>query len=456
MQRNYKSTLFFSTMIILIVAFISWSGRSTSKEANAETAKTPAFPGAEGFGKFTTGGRGGKVLIVDNLNDSGAGSLREAVNQKFPRTIIFTVSGTIALESELKITHGDLTIAGQSAPGDGICLKNYPLLVSASNVIIRYIRARMGDDKAQQDDCMSIVRQHDIIIDHCSFSWATDEVASCYDNENFTMQWCIISESLNNSVHQKGEHGYGGIWGGMGASFHHNLLAHHKSRLPRFCGSRYHKQPEREIVDFRNNVIFNWEINNAYAGEQGSHNVVNNYYKAGPATEKKKRGQILNPWSPYGKFYVTGNILEGNADVTNNNWKGVVADHPDSAYSAELIKVVPIQEQDANSAFKAVLKAAGANHSRDAIDARVVLEVEKGTAEFGPNHNGIIDTQAQAGGWPELKTYGLKKDSDRDGMPDDWEKKKKLNPKDGADQALFTLNPNYTNIEVYLNEIIGN
>jgi len=456
MRRNYKTILAFCVTVIIVIC-VSWTIKD--KQADrivTEAAKTLAFPGAEGFGKYTTGGRGGKVLIVENLNDSGPGSLREKVMQKFPRTIVFAVSGTIELESELKITHGDITIAGQSAPGDGICLKNYPLLVSASNVIIRYIRARMGDGKTQQDDCMSIVRQHDIIIDHCSFSWATDEVASCYDNENFTMQWCIISESLNNSVHQKGEHGYGGIWGGMGASFHHNLLAHHKSRLPRFCGARYHKQPEREIVDFRNNVIYNWEINNAYAGEEGNHNVVNNYYKAGPATEKKKRGQILNPWSPYGKFYVTGNILEGNAEVTNNNWKGVVADHPDSAFSSDPIVVEQINEQDANSAFKAVLKAAGANHSRDAIDARVVMEVENGTAKSGPNHNGIIDTQTQAGGWPELKTYGLKKDSDHDGMPDEWEKKHKLNPKDSSDQSLYTLDKDHTNIEIYLNQIIEN
>jgi len=413
-----------------------------------------AFPGAEGFGKYTTGGRGGKVLIVDNLNDDGHGSLREAIEQKYPRTIVFNISGTIALESALNIRSGDLTIAGQTAPGDGICIRNYPLLVKASNVIIRFIRVRLGDKKAQQDDCFSVVRQKNVIVDHCSFSWATDEVVSCYDNENFTLQWCIISESLNNSVHQKGEHGYGGIWGGKGASFHHNLLAHHKSRLPRFCGARYHKEPEKEIVDFTNNVIFNWKSNNAYGGEEGHHNIVNNYYKAGPATDASKRNRILNPWSPYGKFYVSGNMLFENEAVTENNALGVVADHPDSCLIAESIQVVEIPIQDAQSAFRDVLSNSGASLVRDALDTRIVQEVQNGTAQYGINGNGIIDSQDQVGGWPGLKTYGKKVDSDQDGMPDEWEKSMGLNPNAGADHALYSLHDHYTNIEIYLNELV--
>ena len=415
-----------------------------------------AFPGAEGFGKYTSGGRGGKVLIVDNLNDSGPGSLREAIKQKYPRTIVFTVSGTISLESILKINNGDVTIAGQSAPGDGICIKNYPLIISSSNVILRYLRIRMGDEQKQQDDCLSAVRKQNIIIDHCSFSWGTDEVASCYDNENFTMQYCIISESLNNSVHEKGAHGYGGIWGGKGASFHHNLLASHKSRLPRFCGARYHKQPELEIVDFRNNVIYNWQINNAYAGEEGNHNVVNNYYKAGPATEKSKLNRILNPWSPYGHFFVDGNILYGNQEISNDNRLGVVADNVDSALIAEPITVVAISEQNAQDAYIEVLTNAGANLHRDNVDERIVGEVKDGNAHFGLKKDGIIDSQSQVGGWPILKSAQAKTDSDKDGMPDDWERKNGLNPTDGNDQALFSIDKNYTNIEVYLNELTLN
>jgi pectate lyase len=434
-------------ILLLVVFLILITSKSISQPL--------AFPGAEGFGKFTTGGRGGKVLIVDNLNDSGPGSLREAVNQKYPRIIVFSVSGTIPLEAELKINSGNVTIAGQSAPGDGICLKNFPLIVSADNVVIRYLRVRMGDETAQQDDCISVVRRKNIIIDHCSFSWATDEVASCYDNENFTLQWCIISESFNKSVHEKGEHGYGGIWGGKGASFHHNLLAHHKSRLPRFCGARYHKEPEKEIVDFRNNVIYNWKSNSAYAGEEGQHNIVNNYYKSGPATESSKKTRILNPWAPYGKFYVSGNVLAGNKEISGNNRLGIVADHPDSCLIFQPIDVVEILTQRADEAYKVVLSNAGASISRDRVDARVVEEVSSGTAHYGPKRDGIINSQVEVGGWPKLDLASQVKDTDKDGMPDDWEKKKGLNPSDESDNTKNTLDGDYTNIEVYLNGLVN-
>ncbi len=438
--------------LIVIVAGFRQDDKSTTK-TSGETVMTLAFPGAEGFGKYTTGGRGGKVLIVDNLNDSGQGSFRAAIEAKYPRTIVFSVSGTIALESPVNVRHGDLTIAGQTAPGDGICLKNYPFYIKADNVIIRYIRVRMGDEQKQQEDSFGALRQKNIIVDHCSFSWGTDEVATAYDNENFTMQWCIISESLNKSVHEKGEHGYGGIWGGKGASFHHNLLAHHKSRLPRFCGSRYHKEPEKEIVDFRNNIIYNWKSNNAYAGEEGQHNIVNNYYKSGPATSKSTKTQLLNPWSPYGSFYVDGNFVAGSQDVTNDNSKGVKADHPDSCLIAEPIEVVPVVTQSAKEAYEMVLKYAGASQVRDAVDKRIISETTNGTANYGEKKDGIIDTQSMVGGWPELKTYNLKPDTDKDGMSDEWEIKNGLNPNDGNDHALYTLSKAYTNIEVYLNEL---
>ncbi len=414
-------------------------------------AQPLAFPGAEGFGKFTTGGRGGKVIIVQNLDDSGTGSLREAIRAKGPRIITFAVSGTIVLKSPLKINNGDVTIAGQSAPGDGIALRGYPLKVSADNVIIRYMRFRMGNENDIEDDAISAIRQKNIIIDHCSFSWGTDEAASFYDNENFTLQWSIISESLNKSVHSKGEHGYGGIWGGKGASFHHNLLAHHKSRTPRFNGARTHKEPEKEIVDFRNNVIYNWQSNSAYAGESGQYNMVNNYYKPGPATEKSKRDRIVNPWEPYGKFYVVGNYMHGNEDVTQNNALGVICDDPSLPLIDAPIPVIEIDTKTAADAYEAVLATAGASFRRDVVDERVVEEVRAGNATFG---NGIIDSQTDVGGWPELKKGEAPLDSDGDGIPDFWEKAHGLNPHDSTDNVAYSLNQAYTNIEIYLNQII--
>jgi hypothetical protein len=411
-----------------------------------------AFPSAEGFGKYASGGRGGKVITVTNLKDSGPGSLREALREKFPRIVVFSVSGTIELLSDLDVNYGHLTIAGQSAPGDGITLKNFPLKIKDENVIVRYIRVRMGDEKGEQDDAISIIKQKNIIIDHCSFSWATDECASFYDNENFTLQWCIISESLNASVHKKGEHGYGGIWGGKNATFHHNLLAHHKSRNPRFNGSRYHKQPELEVVDFRNNVIYNWQDNNSYGGERGNHNIVNNYYKPGPSTQSKK-DKILNPYEPLGMFYLYGNILEGNQNVNEDNWEGVTikSGNYDSARLKDPIEVAPILMYTADEAFDVVLSKAGSSLTRDAVDIRVIEETKNGTATF---KNGIIDSQSEVGGWPILKTAKYPKDTDGDGMPDKWEKKHQLNPK-ADDSALFGLSTSYTNVEFYLNSLIS-
>ena len=207
-------------------------------------AQVPAFPGAEGFGRFASGGRGGRVLAVTTLADDGPGSFRAAVREKGPRTIVFRVSGTIRLDSELVVREGDLTVAGQTAPGDGVCLRNASFRLDADNVIVRHLRFRLGDERHAADDAFSAngTRRRmprNIIVDHCSMSWAVDECASFYDVADFTLQWCFITESLNRSAHPKGEHGFGGIWGGWRASFHHNLLAHHSSRNPRFHGSRY-------------------------------------------------------------------------------------------------------------------------------------------------------------------------------------------------------------------------
>ncbi|WP_226333487.1 pectate lyase family protein [Echinicola marina] len=415
-----------------------------------------AFPGADGFGKYTSGGRGGKVLVVNNLNDDGPGSLREALRKKYPRIIVFAVSGNIELASDLDINYGDLTIAGQSAPGDGITIQNYPIKIKGDNVIIRYIRSRLGDLKRVQDDAMSCIRNKNIIIDHCSLSWATDECGSFYDNENFTLQWCIVSESLNESVHAKGDHGYGGIWGGMNATFHHNLLASHKSRLPRFNGARYHKEPEREVVDFRNNVIYNWMSNSSYAGEEGHHNIVGNYYKAGPATQSN-RDRIVEPYAPYGQFYLKGNIVSASNEVSEDNSKGIdgVDNLSNVLVTAPFPFVIANEQVSAEVAYKDVLAKAGASLRRDQVDKRLAKEVRLGKSTSGRGGNGIIDSQSDVGGWPLLKSEKAPLDTDQDGMPDAWERKHQLDPKSDGDAAGFDLDKEYTNIEIYLNGLIG-
>ncbi len=414
-----------------------------------------AFPGAEGFGKFTTGGRGGKIVHVTNLNDDGPGSLRHAVRMKEPRIVLFDVSGYIELQSPIDINHGNITLAGQSAPGDGICLKNYPLAVKADNVIIRFMRFRLGDESRQESDAISGNKGvNNVIIDHCSMSWASDECASFYRNRNFTLQWCIVSESLNESVHSKGAHGYGGIWGGEGATFHHNLIASHSSRTPRFSGSASTKNSADELVDFSNNVIYNWGNNSVYGGEAGRYNVRANFYKPGPASSKRER--ILNPWAPFGQYFLEGNVLDGNGQITNDNRKGVDAKEaiPSGTFTSAPFKVEEIDIDKAVNAYEKVLQHAGASLSRDIVDKRIIAEVKNNSASSGKKKNGIIDSQRDVGGWPELKTGNAIADADRDGMPDDWENNRGLNPADPADASLQTLQPGYDNIEVYLNSLV--
>ncbi len=417
------------------------------------TAQVPAFPGAEGDGKFTSGGRGGRIIAVTNLNDDGPGSFRDAVSQEGARIIIFKVSGTIELQSELEIKNGDITIAGQSAPGDGICIRNYQTTVNAENVIIRFLRFRLGDEKKQVADALSIMNSKNVIVDHCSLSWGIDEVFSFYDSENTTMQWCIISESLCNSFHPKGEHGYGGIWGGKNASFHHNLLAHNSSRNPRFNGSRTKYSPEEENVDFRNNVIYNWGFNSAYGGESASYNLVNNYYKAGPATHKKIKNRIIEPWDDESKWYISGNYVDGFPETTDDNWNGgVQGDYADESdlRSCEPFEHILIPEEDAQTAYEKVLAHAGASLKRDKIDERIIREVKEGIATV---NDGIINSQTEVGGWPELISAPAAADSDSDGMPDDWEITNNLNPDDYSDASLFSQT-GYTYIEDYLNSLV--
>ncbi|MGB8226053.1 MAG: hypothetical protein WCE45_04165 [Sedimentisphaerales bacterium] len=441
----------------------------------------PAFPGAEGYGKNTVGGRGGVVYEVNNLNDSGYGSLRAAVQASGPRTVVFRVSGTIVLDSALNIKNPYITIAGQTAPGDGICIRRYPLVIDADQVIIRYLRVRLGDESGLKYDAVSGKFAKNIIIDHVSASWSVDETMSIYHCTNITVQWCLVAESLFNSKHPKGPHGYGGIWGANYSTYHHNLLAHHTSRNPRFasgCG----------YVDYRNNVIYNWGGNSAYGGEAhqvndrrvppiefSNVNMVANYYKSGPATGSSLKSRIVNPTyrdvkTDYGKFYVADNYIVGNATVTADNWNGGVNPQGGTG-DIPLVKLtspwpaMAINQQTAQEAYSSVLDNAGCSLVRDSVDTRIITEVTNGTATYeGSTYKqdntvpdkskktGIIDSQTDVGGWPELKSTTVPTDTDHDGMPDDWEIMKGLNPNNAADRNKVAAD-GYTMLEKYLNSI---
>ena len=403
-----------------------------------QAQNAPAFPGAEGHGRYTTGGRGGKVIHVTNLNDDGNGSLRWALSQSGAKTIVFDVSGYIDLKSQLNVS-SNTTIAGQTAPGDGITLRYYTLYFGkCDNVIVRFIRSRRSQVKDVNDgaDATWGRNRKNIILDHCSFSWSIDEVASFYDNLNFTMQWCNITEGLN-AGHNKGNHSYGGIWGGKDASFHHNFIAHVQNRAPRFNGARYdwdgydktlyENSIQAERVDFRNCVMYNWgNGNGCYGGPGGGYvNMVNNYYKAGPGTSNKTRVTQVsvsdasnggdNPFPGYAsRYYINGNYVTAASSPENYDWQGVIYDSglytingekyiadPNHYYGEnqtyekntngvdcirlkldEPIDAGEVTTHKAQTAFEKVLKYCGASFVRDACDVRYAEEAENGTTTF--------------------------------------------------------------------------
>ena len=445
--------------------------------APAAQAQQLAFPGAEGGGMYTRGGRGGKVLEVTRLDDdANSGTLRWAVNQSGARTVVFRVSGTVLLTSDLKISRDSITIAGQTAPGDGICLRKYALVVSANEVIIRYLRVRLGDESGGESDAMSAFSNsgtyyRNIIVDHCSASWSEDETLSYYGNDHVTVQWCIISESLYNSNHPKGAHGYGGIWGGVDhTSFHHNLLAHHSSRNPRLSGTG--TTVACYNVDLRNNVIYNWGFNSAYGGEASTANFVNNYYKPGPATKSGVRSRIYQPSDTLGVWYIQGNFVEGNPTVSSDNWAGgvnpsIAPKDMKSIKATVPFPALPTTTQMPQQAFDLVLQYAGATFpKRDTIDGRIVNETRTGTVTFGGKTYakaqgfdttkvyGIIDSQTDVGGWPVLNSAIAPLDSDHDGMPDSWEIAQGLDWNNAADRNKVGAG-GYTMLELYLNSLMG-
>lgn len=469
-----------------------------AQTATAEDA--PAFPGAEGFGRYVTGGRGGKVYHVTTLEDNNSvGSFRYAINQTGKRIIVFDVSGTIQLKSTLQLKKPNVTIAGQTAPGDGICIAGYPFQISTNNVIIRYMRFRVGSSNvtvsgADGWDGLGSLDQKNIIVDHCSVSWSIDECCSFSGCSDITLQWTLVSQSLVNAGHNKGAHGYGGNWGGSGASYHHNLLAHHGSRTPRL-GPRPTTQTD-ERMDMRNNVIYNFGGNGCYGGEGMSVNIVNNYYKPGPGSPTGDKGKRIAgigirtkeycttypAYAPmmhvWGKYFVEGNVNSQYGDVTEDNWtygmyNQIDAGGNDGTYTAvtkDTIKLdapienIPVTMHTAQNAYDKVLKYVGASIKRDALDEIMISDTRDGKASFTGtgNGSGFINTENDVKyadgttGLPTLTGTAAPTDTDQDGMPDAWETANGLNPNSSSDAALYSLDSKgyYTNIEVYINSLV--
>ncbi|MBF9221817.1 pectate lyase family protein [Hymenobacter ruricola] len=464
-------------------------------------AQQLSFPGVEGAGRFVSGGRGKAavpttVYEVTSLADTNTpGTLRYALSQSATvapyRTVVFRVCGTIHLTARLNIP-ANTTVAGQTAPGDGICVADRQVTVNGSNVIVRFVRFRTGDRYPQQtgigmtngngdEDALSSQERKNIVIDHCTMSWSMDEAFTFYGaaTDSMTLQWNLISEPLNYSYHfETGDadyerHGYGGIWGGRRASFHHNLFAHCSSRTPRWNGTRYGATIGSENCDFRNNVIYNWGTGaNAYGGEGGNYNMVNNYYKYGPnsGTSTSGRSRVFNPYKqttapvlPYAQVYLAGNYVDGNPTVTNRNWLGVtmqggsLADTVQSKVSTPF-PIAPLNTQTATAAYAAVLQGVGCVlPARDAVDQRIIQDVQNRTGAIidvqgGYPHGTPISTSE--GAWPVLNCGPAPADSDHDGMPDAYEAANGLNPNNAADRQTLAAN-GYTNLENYLNGIVA-
>jgi hypothetical protein len=443
-----------------IITLLLTTGLAGSYSTLGASPPVRAFPSAEGFGAFTSGGRGGRVMKVTNLNDAGPGSLRAAIDARGPRIVIFETGGTIMLQSALKIRNPNITLAGQTAPGDGIALGGHELVVEASEVIIRYIRVRVGDANRVEADAISVAAGQNIIIDHCSASCSTDETFSVAQQmtlgekqlNNVTVQWSIISESLDQSVHSKGAHGYGSLVRGSAGSrysFHHNLWAHHRARMPRpgnFADAA--TDPVGPTFDFTNNVFYNWGGGrNDGSGYNADTNAISRYnfrgnsYRTGANTLS---ALAFVESSTGARAHFSGNAMNGQLVSTNTivRLKRPVGDY----FSSTPFENASVTAVDPLVAEEAVLARAGASLRRDSVDARVVANVKTRTGA-------IINSQADVGGWPALASGTARIDTDGDGMPDDWERRNRLNPSDPIDAARDANGDGVTNIEDWMNAL---
>ncbi len=405
-----------------------------------QSRPVPAFPGAEGFGKYAVGGRGGSIYSVTNLDDAGPGSLREAVSRP-NRIVVFRVSGTIDLQSPLEIAQSNLTIAGQTAPGDGICLKGSGTYINANDVVVRYLRCRPGDEQKEPHDGLSISGGKRIIVDHCSVSWSVDEALSVTGTttDDITIQWCFVTESLDDSVHPKGPHGMGSLLRLQDGhlSMHHNLYAHHQTRNPAIASYK----DRTMLLDFRNNVVYDWgghPCTGAKAGYYARLNYVGNYLRSGASTLEQRRDWAFFGWSVDTQVYQAQNLINGK----DLGWGMFLRTY---SKAAQAFGAEPVQTEPAEVAFDRVLAEAGATRPRrDAVDTRIVSQVKHRTGQ-------IIDSQSQVGGWPALESAQPPPDSDGDGMPDSWERQMELLPDDPGDGKLDRDGDGYTNVEEYLN-----
>ena len=479
-------------------------------EAMAQQQQALAFPGAEGYGRWATGGRGGKTYVVTSLADCSddrlvEGTFRWAVKQPGRKIVTFAVCGTIYLTSNLTLDCGDLTILGQTAPGDGICLADYPVTITCENAILRYLRFRPGNNHPTDGtDGFCFEGANNVIMDHCSISWSVDECLSISAATNLTIQWCMVEQALNNAGHSKGAHGYGGNWGGTNVSFHHNLITQCTSRVPRLGGDT---NPDTEdYCDLRNNVFYNWGSNGCYGAEAIDVNFVNNYYKPGPSTDQRpsniqKRicaigirtnsyiktypafAHDLHKW---GHFYTGGNYNPDHADVTQDNWTyGILnqvdgsdtdgtwtATTRDTIHLSEPREFVSVTTHTAEEAYSKVLELAGASLWRDCVDELMVRQVQRRLGDrtsgskggtYGqidsPKDNGFDYTEVENGAWPILKIQDTGyEDEDGDGIKDSFEDTWNLDSTDPTDGAqLFTGSKaeyqGYSYVEIYQNFI---